>query len=95
MTLPASVRAVRNDAAGRGQDALDLRVTHNVAVVEHAQTVHGGLVRRALEGVLDIVGGHHATVLVLAGLELGVVANREGVGETVVADGPLRGKTRA
>ena len=89
-----------NDVAGVGErgeerggggveDAVDGRVAHNVNVVEHRKTVHRGLLGGALEGVLDVLRGDGATVLILTLLELGVAAQVEGVGKAVIADRPV------
>ena len=89
----AGIRKSGEERGVRGlQHALDRVVINDVAVVEHGEAVHRGLSRGALEGVLDVLGDDGAALLVLASLELSIITDGEGVGETVVGDLPIGGE---
>ena len=68
-------------------------IVHHFAVVDLNTAVCRQLVG-PLQGVLDILGGHFAAVLVLARMEVYIVTQGEGVDHTSVVHFPIGGQGR-
>ena len=82
---------VHKDGVGLVQYALDRELIQHLHMVQHDQGDVLGLLG-PLQGVLYVLGGHEAAVLVVAGVEMGVLAELEGVLQAVLADGPGGGQ---